>query len=513
MQFLFRCLAKHPRRSYHRSFIDVASIKHLRDRGLDHVVQRENHLKPMINIKNLIKSEPSKSLPLSVITQHKDSLKVPIRPIEFIRKYPLIFQEFLPGGINIHPHIKLTEQVLDLDAEEQLVYDSESYKQNVADRVLKLLMISRIDKIPLKVLDAIKWELGLPQDYVKCLVPEFPDYFRVIGNGNHKNLACGLNSDLGLELVCWSNELAVSCIEKQAANGKIEYKKGMPLAFPMKFSKGYEMDKQLKKWSDDWQKLPYISPYENATHLGASTDESDKWTVGVLHEVLNLFVSKKVERDTLLCLGECLGIRSRFKRALLHHPGIFYLSTKMRTYTVVLRDAYKRGLLIEKSPLTNIRNKYVHLMNKVDEDRKAISVPGGNKQTVQDSIEQGEKDDNVVAMDVNHMDSDFEDEHDSEYDDDDEEEGESKTHVRRNLPNNRSRMIKKKNFDVRESSRNAGRQRLVQKHHGITKEVVATKATERTEMQRGRKFPANSGDKLSFLKRKGKLFTAKRTAT
>ncbi|KAF2297457.1 hypothetical protein GH714_023753 [Hevea brasiliensis] len=347
MQFLLRYLPKHCllRRPHHRGFVDFAAIKHLRDRGLDHAVQREKHLKPMLNIKNLIKSEPAKSLPLSVITQHKDSLEIPSRPIEFIRKYPSIFEEFLPGGIGVHPHVKLTQQVLDLDAEEQLVYQSESYRQDIADRLLKLLMISRINKIPLKILDDIKWDLGLPEDYTKSIVPEFPDCFRVIGN---KNLSSGLDSDLELELVCWSNEFAISFIEKKATRGKMDYKKGMPIAFPMHFSKGFEMDKQLKKWFDDWQKLPYISPYENATHLGPSTDESDKWTVGVLHEIIRLFVSKKVEKDALLCLGEWLGIRSRLKRALLHHPGIFYLSSKLGTYTVVLREAYKRGLLIER---------------------------------------------------------------------------------------------------------------------------------------------------------------------
>ncbi|XP_050209755.1 protein WHAT'S THIS FACTOR 9, mitochondrial [Mercurialis annua] len=477
MQFLFRYLRPHGRRQHHRSFVDAASIKYVKDRGLDHAVQREKHLKPMINIKNLIKSEPSKSLPLSVITQNKEFLKIPTRPIDFIRKYPSVFQEISPGGISVHPHIKLTPQVLDLDAEEQLVYESVSYRKNVSDRVLKLLMISRIDKIPLKILDFVKFELGLPPDLVKTLVPEFPDCFRVIGNGdidNYANLLSGSGSDLCLELVCWSNELACSCMEKKAASDKIDYKKGMPLAFPMQFSKGFEMDKHLKKWLNDWQKLPYISPYENATHLGSSTDESDKWAVSVLHEVLNLFVWKKVEMDTLLCLGEWLGIRSRFKRALLHHPGLFYLSNKMGSCTVVLREAYKRGMLIERSPLIDIRNQYVHLMITASEDHKAISVSGGSKQREkkmgQESKEQGEKGDNVDAVVGNDMDLDHEDDDDDIYDES-EEEGENMTHAGRNLSNYRSRLKTIKKFDARGPSKNFGRQRLVQKHHGVTKDV------------------------------------------
>ncbi|KAL0012907.1 hypothetical protein SO802_008015 [Lithocarpus litseifolius] len=77
------------------------------------------------------------------------------------------------------------------------------------------------------------------------------------------------------------------------------------------------MDKKSKKWEDEWQKLPYISPYEDASHLLSNSDESDKWTVAFLHELLHVLVPKKTERDNLLLLGWYLGLRSRFKRALL----------------------------------------------------------------------------------------------------------------------------------------------------------------------------------------------------
>lgn len=345
----------------------TTAIKFVRDRGLDHAVEREKNLRPLLNVKNLIKSEPSKSIPISIIAQHKDSLKIPSRPIEFIRKYPSVFHEFLPGGIGIHPHIKLTQEVLDIDADEHLVYESDSYRQLVADRLLKLLMISRMNKIPINILDQLKWDLGLPQNYLKTLVPDFPDCFRVIGS----------NESGQLELVCWSDELAVSVLEKKAMEGGSGNSKGMPLAFPVKFSKGFEMDKKVKKWWDDWQKLPYVSPYENALHLSPKTDESDKWAAAVLHEILNLFVAKKAERDDVLCIGEYLGIRSRFKGLLLHHPHIFYLSSKIGTYTVVLKEAYKRGLLIENNPLMNIRNRYLHLMHTVKEHGKDISLSSG----------------------------------------------------------------------------------------------------------------------------------------
>ncbi|XP_022147962.1 protein ROOT PRIMORDIUM DEFECTIVE 1 [Momordica charantia] len=374
---------------YIRTYVD-GTIKWVRDRGLDHAVEREKNLLPVMNIKDFIKSEPSKSVPVSIITQKREVLRIPTRPIDLIRKYPSIFEEFLPGGIGIQPHVRLTSQVLELDAEEQLSYQGENCRQRAADQLVKLLMISRFHKIPLSIIDQLKWDLGLPKDYVQSIVPDFPDYFKVVG---HQNFASGSGDTRALELVCWNNELATSVLEKMAAKAETGVSKGMPISFPMKFSNGFEMDKKFKKWVDEWQKLPYISPYENASHLSPSSDESDKWAVAILHELLHMLIAKKIEKETILSIGEYFGLRSRFKRALLHHPGIFYLSSKNGTYTVVLKEGYKRGSVIENSPLINIRNKYLHLMNTVKEDSKTTTEQGG---TCQQKKEEKERSDDAT---------------------------------------------------------------------------------------------------------------------
>ncbi|OWM67485.1 hypothetical protein CDL15_Pgr028348 [Punica granatum] len=350
------------------SSFDATAVKFVRDRGLDHAVERERNLRPLINLKNLLKSEPSKSLPISVISQNRDSLRIPIRPIEFVRRYPSVFEEFMPGGVAVHPHFKLKDEVLELDADEQLIYQSESYRKDAADRVLKLLMISRVNKVPLGLLDQLMWDMGLPRDFVQSIVSDFPDYFRVAGNGDFGSESCRSDKVGVLELVCWSNEHAVSAIEK----------KGTPVVFPMNFSKGFEIDKKFKKWVDEWQRLPYVSPYEDGSHLGPQTGESDKWAAAVLHELLNLFVSKKTEKDNVLSVGEFLGIRSRFKMALLNHPGIFYLSKKLGTYTVVLKGAFKRGSLIEEHPIMVMRSRYIHLMHTIKEEQKVVTAPSSS---------------------------------------------------------------------------------------------------------------------------------------
>lgn len=120
----------------------------------------------------------------------------------------------------------------------------------------------------------------------------------------------------------------------------------------------------MRKWLDEWQKLPYISPYEDASHLVPKSDLAEKWMVAKLHEVLHLFVPKKTEKENLVLLGEHLGLSPGFRKVITHHPGIFYVSNKLKTQTVVLREAYRRDLLVGKHPLMGLRYQYIHLMHK-----------------------------------------------------------------------------------------------------------------------------------------------------
>ncbi|XP_020206254.1 protein WHAT'S THIS FACTOR 9, mitochondrial [Cajanus cajan] len=353
--FLLRTL---PHSHSHRRSIYDGTLKPLRDRGLDHAVEREKNLKPLHALKTLIALEPSKSLPLSLL---KRSPQLPFRPIDFIRQYPSVFHEFLPTAAATLPHVRLTAEALRLHADEHLLLHSDGFKRHAADRLLKLLMIARVHKLPLPLLDRLRWDLGLPPASAETLAPEFPDCFRA---------AAGF-----LELVCWSHDLAVSVLENRNRERKGELLSRV--VFPVQFSNGFEMDKKYEKWLREWQQVPYVSPYENVSHLRGSSDEYDKWVVGVLHEILHVFVGKKVEKDCLLELGEWLGLRARFKRAILQHPGIFYVSSKSGTYTVVLREGYRRGSLVEDNPVVSLRNQYVHLMNSVREEGKVGKVVQG----------------------------------------------------------------------------------------------------------------------------------------
>ncbi|XP_058097468.1 protein WHAT'S THIS FACTOR 9, mitochondrial [Magnolia sinica] len=382
------------------SFLDGARIRWIRDRGLDHAVEKEKNLIPVISLINLILSEPSNSLPLSVASDMKPQLSLPTRAIDFIRKYPSIFLELPSTSPPYRPRIAVTPDALHLH--DDLDSAVRSSRDDSADRLVKLLMLSPQKKLPIWAVDRLRWDLGLPDDYARSVLPEFPDYFQV------SPFRPGEDNRLALELVCWSKELAVSAMEK-AARSKGEYKKGMPLAFPLQFSRGFDLEKKVKKWVDEWQRLPYISPYEDGTHLPPKSDIGEKWAVGVLHEILHLLVPKKTDKENVFLLGEVMGLRSRFKRALSDHPGIFYVSNKIRTSTVVLREAYKRDLLVQKHPLMGMRYQFIHLMNKGKDGRAAGPLSSSHANSNKNAWVEEEEDD---------------DDNDNDYDDGDDESGE-----------------------------------------------------------------------------------------
>lgn len=214
--------------------------------------------------------------------------------------------------------------------------------------------------LPLYMIDMFKYDLGLPYDYLSTLLLEFPDYFSLCDMGFRDSSGSIV---LGLELVSWRDDLAVPEIEKRAKeNGEI----GTRTKFSMNLPRGFDLEKKVMSWLEEWQKLPYISPYENAFHLIPNSDQAEKWAVAVIHELLSLLVSRKTERENVFCLGEFLGFgRLRLKRALVHFPGIFYVSNKIKTQTVVLREEYRKNMLVGMHPLMLMRNKYISLMNLV----------------------------------------------------------------------------------------------------------------------------------------------------
>ncbi|KAK8963177.1 hypothetical protein KSP40_PGU003245 [Platanthera guangdongensis] len=384
----------------YRTFID-ARIQWVRDRGLDHAVEKEKHLLPFHSLKDfLLNSLPSSSsssaaagsIPLDSIADRRQDLSLPFRAIRFIRLFPNAFVEEAPNlpaspSDPSRPSIRPTEALIRIHSEELSAIQSS--RTDAADRLLRLLMLSPYRRLPLPLIDRLRWDLGLPCDFVRSLLPDFPDYFQISPSP--------ARNSLDIELVCYRKDLAISALEHYAMRTG-EYRKSTPLAFPLHFSRGFELEKKVRKWLDEWQKLPYISPYESGSNLPPKSDLMEKWIVGALHEVLNLLIGKKTAKENLIILGKHLGLPSEFRKVISHHPGIFYLSNKLKMQTVVLREAYRRDLLIEKHPMMGIRYQYIHLMHKnmIGSGKKKRDQKSRRNARSVEGFDGGDGDDHVV---------------------------------------------------------------------------------------------------------------------
>ncbi|KAK7848342.1 protein root primordium defective 1 [Quercus suber] len=110
----------------------------------------------------------------------------------------------------------------------------------------------------------LKWDLGLPYDYHASLIPYHPELFSLVNLPDDR---------VGLKLLSWDDELAVSELEKNATlqQNEEDMKNGC-LAFPIGFTRGFGLKRKCMEWLKEWQRLPYTSPYTDASHLDPRTD-------------------------------------------------------------------------------------------------------------------------------------------------------------------------------------------------------------------------------------------------
>lgn len=244
-----------------------------------------------------------------------------------------------------------------LDGQEQKIHLE--HEMGTVERVSRVLMMMKSKSVPLQSIYPLKWDLGLPDNFEKSLLSKYPDHFRVVKGSNGLPL---------LSLVQWRKEYAVSALQQSCENSELgdqyrQFKKGQTgLAFPMSFPKGYGSQKKVRVWMEEFQKLPYISPYEDSTRIDPISELMEKRVVGVLHEFLSLTIHKKTKRNYLRRLREELNLPHRFTRIFTRYPGIFYLSLKCKTTTVTLKEGYRRGRLADPHPLARIREKFYHVM-------------------------------------------------------------------------------------------------------------------------------------------------------
>ncbi|KAG9452570.1 hypothetical protein H6P81_005474 [Aristolochia fimbriata] len=316
------------------------------------MINYSRELKAVMSLKNCMIKEPDYTIPISAISKRGHELDVPIKVARFLRQYPSFFEEYTGEKYNL-PWFRLTREAIHLSEEEQAVYESNSL--DLVDRLKKLVLMSNEQMLPMKIIQGMQWYLGFSADFLQNVVKRFGGAFEVVETNE------GLPA---IRVIGIKETKVVSQIQKSAVKKYGQLELSPNIAFPLFPSKGLRLKRKISYWLDGFQELPYVSPYEDSSHLNPNSDISEKRIVGVLHEVLSLFVDHSAERKKLLCLRKYLGLPQKFYRAFERHPNIFYLSLKNKTCTAILKEAYNTGSCIEKHPMLDVRKKYIILMKK-----------------------------------------------------------------------------------------------------------------------------------------------------
>ncbi|MED6127390.1 Protein ROOT PRIMORDIUM DEFTIVE 1 [Stylosanthes scabra] len=118
-----------------------------------------------------------------------------------------------------------------------------------------------------------------------------------------------------------------------------------------------------------WQRLPYWSPYEDVSGYDLRSIEAqkrmEKRAIATIHELLSLTVEKKITLERIAHFRQAMNLPNKLKDFLLQHQGIFYISTRGnqgKLHTVFLREAYRKGELIESNDLYLARRKLAELV-------------------------------------------------------------------------------------------------------------------------------------------------------
>lgn len=222
-------------------------------------------------------------------------------------------------------------------------------------KIKKLLMMSVNGKLHIHALRLIKKELGLPENFRESIIGKYSGEFKLVDleivalveNDNR-------DESLGVANVeAWrENEYR----EKWLSEFETKY------AFPIKFPTGFKIKPGFKERLRNWQRLPYVKPYERREEgvrirTCGGIERFEKRAVAILHELLALTVEKMLEVERLVHFKKDFGVEVNFRELILKHPGIFYISTKGSTQMVFLREAYCGDCLVEPNPVYVVRRK------------------------------------------------------------------------------------------------------------------------------------------------------------
>lgn len=240
-------------------------------------------------------------------------------------------------------------------------------------------MMSNTGRLRLEHVRIARKEFGLPDDFEYSVILKYPQFFRLFDAQETRNKY--------IEIVERDPRLSVCAIEKVRER---EYReKGFDaedirFSFIVNFPPGFKIGKYYRIAVWKWQRVPYWSPYEDVSGYDLRSLEAqkrmEKRAVATIHELLSLTVEKKITLERIAHFRMAMNLPKKLKDFLLQHQGIFYVSTRGnygKLHTVFLREAYRKGELIEPNDLYLARRNLGELVllssRKAKVDRELVS--------------------------------------------------------------------------------------------------------------------------------------------
>ncbi|XP_010278579.1 PREDICTED: protein ROOT PRIMORDIUM DEFECTIVE 1 [Nelumbo nucifera] len=349
-------------RSMSQSTSIPKKIQRVRDHGYDNYMEVHKKILKVLKFQDLILTQPNQA----ICTARLDTLsrRLGFKQYEagaFVLKFPHIFE------IYEHPIQRILYFRLTRKAILQIEQEKQALAAQIPDAVTclrKLLMLSNTGRLRLEHIRIAHLDLGLPEDFEFSVVLKYPQYFRLFDATDTRSKY--------IEIVERDPSLAVCAIEKLREK---EYReKGIDaensrFSFIVNFPPGFKIGKYYKIAVWKWQRLPYWSPYEDVSGYDLRSLEAqkrmEKRAVATIHELLSLTVEKKITLERIAHFRLAMNLPKKLKEFLLQHQGIFYISTRGnhgKLHTVFLREAYRKGELIEPNDLYLARRKLAELI-------------------------------------------------------------------------------------------------------------------------------------------------------
>jgi hypothetical protein len=352
----------------------------VRDHGFDNYMEIEKKTRKVLKFQSLILSQYNRTLPISRL----DNLagRLGFKQFEagaFILKFPHVFEVYE------HPVQRVLYCRLTRKAVNQITQEKEALLAQIPDavtRLRKLIMMSNEGRLRLEHVRIARYEFGLPDDFEYSVVLKYPQFFRLVDASETRNKY--------IEVVDRDRRLTVCAIEKVRER---EYReKGMDaedvrFKFMVNFPPGFKIGKYYRIAVWKWQRVPYWSPYEDISGYDLRSIEAqkrmEKRAVATIHELLSLTVEKKITMERIAHFRMAMNLPNKLKGFLLQHQEIFYVSTRGnhgKLHTVFLREAYRKGELVEPNGLYLARRKLCELVlsssRKANVDRGLVHYRG-----------------------------------------------------------------------------------------------------------------------------------------